>query len=171
MEPSKPEVVSPPFSSHADYYLLGWRARSKSPLKNATIHIVAVGLLLKSISVPIVKFIRCVTGLLTFQLNQGASGKKSETRLVSLDDPMVARGNTNSNEVQEFWHHLPNLTYNTEHHLHIGVCNEHACKEYESDTPSVKFKTMKFSSELALYLYSFQRTVSIDFCGCFFRFK
>ncbi|VDM35767.1 unnamed protein product [Hydatigera taeniaeformis] len=42
LAPSKPEVVSPAFSSHADYYLLGWRAKSKSPLRNVTFRIQTV---------------------------------------------------------------------------------------------------------------------------------
>ncbi|KAL5105976.1 hypothetical protein TcWFU_010147 [Taenia crassiceps] len=121
LAPSKPEVVSPAFSSHADYYLLGWRAKSKSPLRNVTFHIQ------------------------TFndQMGGKATAKKTETRTVSLNDYMVARGNTSSKEVQEFWHHLANLTFDAEHAIHIRACNDHDCNEFDLQIPDVTFRTMK----------------------------
>ncbi|KAM3176368.1 hypothetical protein ACTXT7_006637 [Hymenolepis weldensis] len=116
--PSKPEVVSPPYSSHADYYLLGWRSMSKSPMRNATFKI-------KSYS---------------------DDAATEDTRTISLNDPMVARGNTTSDEIQEFWHHLANLAYNSEHTVHIRACNEYACTDFDLQIPDVKFKTLKDSS-------------------------
>eukprot|EP00108_Taenia_solium_P005473 TsM_001139000 transcript=TsM_001139000 gene=TsM_001139000 len=121
LAPSKPAVVSPSFSSHADYYLLGWRAKSKSPLRNVTFRIQ------------------------TFndQMGGKATPNKAETRTVSLNDPMVAKGNTSSEELQEFWHHLANLTFDAEHAIHIRACNEHACNEFDLQIPDVTFRTMK----------------------------
>ncbi|VDL41180.1 unnamed protein product [Hymenolepis diminuta] len=118
LAPSKPEVVSPPYSSHADYYLLGWRSMSKSPMRNAT-----------------------------FKIKSYSDDTATEdTRTISLNDPMVARGNTTSDEIQEFWHHLANLAYNSEHTVHIRACNEYACTEFDLQIPDVKFKTLKDSS-------------------------
>nr|CDS30788.1 gag pol polyprotein [Hymenolepis microstoma] len=118
LTPSKPEVVSPPYSNHADYYLLGWRSMSKSPMRNAT-----------------------------FKIKSYSDGTVAEdTRTVSLNDPMVAKGNTTSDEIQEFWHHLDNLAYDSEHTVHIRACNEYDCTEFDLQVPNVKFKTLKDSS-------------------------
>nr|CDS24336.1 vesicular amine transporter [Echinococcus granulosus] len=121
LAPSKPEVISPTVSSHADYYLLGWRAKSKSPLRNVTFRIQ------------------------TFdnEMDVKAKAKREETRTVSLNDPMVAKVNTSSEELQEFWHHLANLTFDAKHAVHIRACNKHACNEFDLQIPDVTFRTMK----------------------------
>ncbi|VDO14888.1 unnamed protein product [Rodentolepis nana] len=126
LTPSKPEVVSPPYSNHADYYLLGWRSMSKSIMKNATIKIKSY--------------------------NDGTEAE--DTRTVSLNDPLVAKGNTSSEEIQEFWHHLANLAHDSEHTVHIRACNEYDCTEFDLQVPNVKFKTMKDSNLSTPFIHS-----------------
>ncbi|KAM7534631.1 hypothetical protein Aperf_G00000106898 [Anoplocephala perfoliata] len=116
LAPSKPEVISPEFSSHADYYLLGWRAKSRAPMRNATFRIQSIG---------------------------SDAEAKEEIRTVSMSDPMVAKGNTSSEVEQEFWHHLANLSHNSEHRVHIQACNEYACNEFDLKKPDVTFRTNK----------------------------
>uniref|UniRef100_A0A5K3FC69 Ig-like domain-containing protein n=1 Tax=Mesocestoides corti TaxID=53468 RepID=A0A5K3FC69_MESCO len=127
LSPSPPEVISPKFANHADYYLLGWRSRSKSPLRNVTFRIHSTE--------------KSAGGVDTVELES-----KGKVKTVSLEDQLVAKANTNASDWQEFWHHISNLSHNSEHRIYLSACNQYGCSNGSSEIPHVTFRTPKDDS-------------------------
>ncbi|BHF84310.1 hypothetical protein SprV_0902746100 [Sparganum proliferum] len=134
LDPSAPVVTSPNFTSHADYYLLSWKAHSKSPLQNVTL--------------------RIESRKQDKSRADGAEGstapeieRKKVTFTLNTTEPSALGA-------QEFWHHLPNLTMDAEHRVYVWVCNKHACSgepdRLDNDPalngkPHVVFKTPSYN--------------------------
>uniref|UniRef100_A0A0X3NQS8 Peroxidasin homolog n=1 Tax=Schistocephalus solidus TaxID=70667 RepID=A0A0X3NQS8_SCHSO len=134
LNPSAPVVTSPNFTSHADYYLLSWRAHSKAPLHNVTLRIESRK--------------RGENNVIDAQ--EGAAPEiehKKVTFTLNATEPSPFGA-------QEYWHHLPNLTMDAEHRVYVWVCNKHACSgepdHLESEPapdgkPHIVFKTPSYN--------------------------
>ncbi|VDP76941.1 unnamed protein product, partial [Echinostoma caproni] len=137
LAPSNPEVLSPSQTKYADYYLLKWKTHSGAPLVNATLNIEEY---MEDES----------TGNLypRAALNKSVTGHRVHTVALGLHeldrmnadvwpspDAQVTEGSEVNSSPNTFerertvWHHLTNLSANTEHRLTVTVCNEYACGE------------------------------------------
>ncbi|VDD75813.1 unnamed protein product [Mesocestoides corti] len=155
LSPSPPEVISPKFANHADYYLLGWRSRSKSPLRNVTFRIHSQVLQNEGSKVDITVYQpeEFVGLMCEYRTEKSAGGvdtveleSKGKVKTVSLEDQLVAKANTNASDWQEFWHHISNLSHNSEHRIYLSACNQYGCSNGSSEIPHVTFRTPKDDS-------------------------
>nr|CAH8866582.1 unnamed protein product [Trichobilharzia regenti] len=122
--PAPPRILSSNSTEFADYYLLNWETKSRAPLKNVTISIHEL------------------------PKNTDAGGSivarspKHHELVFNLEEDKVDRtstsidGNTTNNHlksnIKKIWHHLTNLSADTQHDIALSVCNVHACTKSSS---------------------------------------
>ncbi|KAF8569741.1 hypothetical protein P879_03422 [Paragonimus westermani] len=144
--PSEPVILSPSQTELADYYMLNWKVRSRAPLKNVTVEIEEFTS--SNISNPMVPRSPRVRKIV-YPLNPN---NQNDARTSVWAPSGQTEGSVSNQGRWEHvvWHHVANLSEDTEHGISLKVCNAHACRSSAvnpaSPRPtSVAFRTARFS--------------------------
>ncbi|KAF7262698.1 hypothetical protein EG68_00062, partial [Paragonimus skrjabini miyazakii] len=144
--PSEPVILSPSQTELADYYMLNWKVRSRAPLKNVTVEIEEFTS--SNISNPMVPRSPRMRKIV-YPLNPD---NPNDVRTSVWAPSGHTEGSVSNQGRWEHvvWHHVANLSEDTEHGISLKVCNEHACRSSTVDPAShrptsVAFRTARFS--------------------------
>ncbi|KAF5402206.1 Vesicular amine transporter [Paragonimus heterotremus] len=144
--PSEPVILSPSQTELANYYMLNWKVRSRAPLKNVTVEIEEFTS--SNISNPMVPRSPRMRKIV-YPLNPDNA---NDVRTSVWAPSGQAEGSVSNQGRWEHvvWHHVANLSEDTEHGISLKVCNEHACRSSKVDPASrrptsVAFRTARFS--------------------------
>ncbi|VDP97854.1 unnamed protein product [Trichobilharzia regenti] len=139
--PAPPRILSSNSTEFADYYLLNWETKSRAPLKNVTI---SIHELPKNTESRGGGAYHNATSNLSFDAGGSivARSPKHHELVFNLEEDKVDRtstsidGNTTNNHlksnIKKIWHHLTNLSADTQHDIALSVCNVHACTKSSS---------------------------------------
>ncbi|TGZ66624.1 hypothetical protein CRM22_005231 [Opisthorchis felineus] len=142
--PAKPVILSPNWTSHADYYLVHWRTHSRVPLENVTLEVEEYNS--NSTAGPVTQSNR----KLFYSLDPNTMDKNEVSLLAPGDNKQQVEILSTGPWEQLVWHHLSNLSANTDHILSVTVCNKYDCAssviDSVTDNPSMfTFRTAEYN--------------------------